>query len=221
MLANVDLVALLRAQLYTYHVAMAACPLPPPSVPLTWIVAANGTFLRGTNPTREVIVQVDRHPSVIPGLVPLHPSVVWLQGGTRLPGRLLLQVLSHARQAVDGHGHPVEQQYWITDRGAGLTVIRPPQRANAVQVITPRSNLPILVDIHSHHGMDATFSSTDDHDDALQLGVSVVIGTIWTQPTLRVRLCVYGYTEEVPATSVFTEVGPFRDVHRGGHHERP
>ncbi len=69
--------------------------------------------------------------------------------------------------------------------------------------------------------MNATFSSTDDHDDALQLGVSVVIGTIWTQPTLRVRLCVYGYTEEVPATSVFTEVGPFRDVGSEDHHERP
>ncbi len=220
MFANVDLVALLRAQLHTYHVATAACPLLPPSVPLTWIVAANGTFLRGTNPTREVIVQVERHPSVIPGLVPLHPRVVWPQYGTRLPGRLLLEVLNHARQAEDGRGHPVEQQYWITDRGAGLTVIRPPQRANAVRVITPRSELPILVDIHSHHGMDASFSSTDDHDDALHLGVSVVIGTIWTQPTLRVRLCVYGYTEEVSATSVFTELGLFRDVGSEGNHER-
>ncbi len=220
MISDVDLVALLRAQLHTYHVATVACPLPPPSVPLTWIVAANGTFLRGSNPTREVVVQVERHPSVMPGLVPLHAGVIWPGYGARLPGRLLLHVLNHARQAVDGRGHPVEQQYWITDRGAGLTVIRPPQRANAVQVVTPRSSLPILVDIHSHHCMNAAFSSTDDRDDALQLGVSVVMGTIWTQPTVRVRLCVYGYTQEVPATSVFTELGPFGDVFSGGHHER-
>ncbi len=212
---NIELAALLRAQVQRHHVATAACPVPPPAAPLTWIVAANGTFVRGANPTREVIVQVDRHRSVMPDLAPLAAGVRWPGYGSRLPGRLLWRALDHARQAVDRHGAPVEQQYWITDRGAGLTLIRPPQLATATRVVTPRLDLPILADIHSHHAMAASFSATDTADDALQLGVSVVIGTIFTQPTMRVRLTVYGWLQDVPAPSVFDDLEPFHDLFGG------
>ncbi|PLS83798.1 MAG: hypothetical protein CYG59_00010 [Chloroflexi bacterium] len=220
MTAAVDLVALFSAQIHQTHVATAACPLPPVPAPLTWISAANGAFLRGVNPSRQVLVQINHHGSDLSD-VELQPGVVWPGYGSRLPGRLLGRVLHHARGAVDRQGRPVEQQYWITDLGRGLTVIRPPQLATAVTVITPRMDLPILCDVHSHHAMGSYFSGTDDRDDALSIGVSAVIGTIFTTPTIGVRLTVYGHVQDVPATLIFSDLGPFRDAFAGGTHELP
>jgi PRTRC genetic system protein A len=216
-----DLIALLSARIHAYHVATAACPVPPDTTPLTWIVAANGTFLRGANRSRQVLVQIDRHRPSIPGLVNLQAGVCWSGYGERLPGHLLQHVLRHARSATNAAGRPVEQQYWIVDRGRGLTVIRPPQLASARMVVTPRAHLPVLCDLHSHHGMDARFSPIDDCDDALTIGVAAVIGRIFTTPTIRTRLTVYGYTEEVPAALIFDDLGPFQDAYQGGDVERP
>lgn len=211
-----DLVALLTAQIHRHHVATAACPLPPVEAPLTWIIAANGTFVRGANRVAEVIVRVDSHRSPSPGLAEIRPSIRWLNHGPRMPGRLLQRVLGHARQATDQHRRPVEQQYWITRINDRLTVIRPPQLATSVMVMTPRLDLPILVDIHSHHHMSARFSMTDDHDDRLAIGVSVVIGTIFLKPTIRTRLTVYGHTQDVPSTLIFDNIAPFEDTYAGG-----
>lgn len=221
MTSDVDLVALFSAQLHQRHVATAACSLPTTTTPMTWIAARNGTFLRGANPSREVLVQIDRNGSVLSD-VDLQPGIQWTGYGSTLPGRLLQRVLHHARQAVDMRGRPVEQQYWITDRGAGLTVIRPPQLTTAVTVITPRmDDIPVLCDIHSHHGMGAYFSRTDNADDTLALGVSVVIGRIFTVPLICCRLTVYGHYQPVPATLIFSDLGPFEDTYRGGSHELP
>lgn len=176
----------------------------------------NGTFLRGTNPTHTVLVCVEPYRSPVPGLAVLHASVSWAGYSGLLPGTILQRVLVHARQATDHFGRPVEQQYWVThDCFGGLTVFRPEQYATAQMVITPRTDSPILVDIHSHHGMPARFSQTDDIDDRLTMGVSVVIGTIFTKPTIRVRLNIYGHTQEIPASMVFSELAEFNDVHQG------
>ena len=216
---NPDLVALFSAQLHREHVVTAACPLPNHPTPLTWLYAANGTFLRGANPSRVVCVRVSDQGSDRSDLV-LTSGASWPGYGERLPGWILQRVLAHARTAVDRRGRPVEQQYWVTDRGAGLTVVRPPQLATAVTVITPRLDLPVLCDIHSHHRMAASFSRTDDRDDALQLGVAAVIGSLCTRPTIRVRLTVYGATEDVPATTIFSGLGPFQDA-LGGADDEP
>ena len=58
--------------------------------------------------------------------------------------------------------------------------------------------------------MPPFFSATDDADD-LGLSVSVVIGTIFTQPTIRCRLNVYGHRQAVPARMLFDQLGPFVD----------
>ena len=215
-----ELVALLSAQIHRTHVATAVWPLPPVATPLTWITAANGTFVRGANPSRQVLVQIDHHGSDLSD-VELQPGAFWPGYGSRLPGRFLGRVLHHARGAVDTRGRPVEQQYWLTDLGNGVTVIRPPQLATASMVITPRMDLPVLADCHSHHAMPAYFSRTDDRDDALSIGVSAVIGTIFTTPTIRVRLTVYGQCQEIPASLIFSDLGPFEDAWTGGTHELP
>jgi hypothetical protein len=67
-----------------------------------------------------------------------------------------------------------------------------------------------LLDIHSHHAMQPFFSTTDDSDDTW-LSASVVIGDIFTQPSILCRLNVYGTRQIVPATLLFDDLGPFVD----------
>jgi len=59
-----------------------------------------------------------------------------------------------------------------------------------------------LVEAHSHHAMDAYFSATDDADEQ-GFRLYVVLGRIFTQPCVRVRVGVYGYFFAIPATLLF------------------
>ena len=63
-----------------------------------------------------------------------------------------------------------------------------------------------LIEGHSHHEMRAYFSPTDDHDELIDGGFKVyfVIGRIHgEQPQIRTRVCVHGYSWEVPAATFF------------------
>lgn len=210
-LALAYLIERFQSQLHHYHVATPGALLPRNNAPLTWILAANGIFLHARNPTRAVLLQAETFQATIPGLARLRPAVHWVGVGHRLPGVILRRVLDHARLARNDDDHPLEQQYWVVSRDGKLTLLRPPQHASATRVVTQRSDMPVLLDIHSHHAMAARFSRLDDQDDAHQLGVSAVIGTIFSQPTLRVRLTAYGRTQEVSASLIFTDITPFHD----------
>ncbi|MCC6628217.1 MAG: Mov34/MPN/PAD-1 family protein [Chloroflexi bacterium] len=87
-----------------------------------------------------------------------------------------------------------------------------PTRVSAVRVEAPRpAGLAVAVDIHSHQAMPAFFSATDNRSDA-GLGVSAVIGTIDTVPTIRCRLNLDGWHQEIGVTRLFAGPGPFVDL---------
>src|SRR5947209_148750 len=76
------------------HVCRAEQPLPPLSHGKTWLIAANGIWLRGHNGHSAAIVPVQRVTLAVPGLRPLASFVWWrvlgsLPGGQprRLPAR--------------------------------------------------------------------------------------------------------------------------------------
>jgi PRTRC genetic system protein A len=50
----------------------------------------------------------------------------------------------------------------------------------------------LAIDLHSHGTMDAFFSATDDADDAGEVKLSAVVGTLDKEPTFASRLCVLG-----------------------------
>jgi PRTRC genetic system protein A len=64
----------------------------------------------------------------------------------------------------------------------GVTFQRPP--------LADREHL--AVDLHSHGAMKAFFSGTDDEDDAGEVKVSVVAGTVDRDATFAIRLCLLG-----------------------------
>jgi PRTRC genetic system protein A len=53
-------------------------------------------------------------------------------------------------------------------------------------------NEHFAIDIHSHATMDAFFSPTDDEDDAGEVKLSIVAGSLDREPTWAVRLCLLG-----------------------------
>jgi len=193
--------------LLRHHIARVEDPLPPPSLGITWLWASNGIWKRGVDQTLDVLICVQ--PVKTPGLAQLVPHVRWRTHEGRVPGELLTPILEHARRAADGEGilRPVEQQYFITYR-TGLP--RPfrvavPEQTVSTTHIAYKMTVPgqILIDLHSHHQMDAFFSETDDRDDR-GLSISAVVGHLFDEhPAITVRANVYGHRQSMPALTIF------------------
>ena len=174
------------------HVCRADQPLPPLSHGKSWLIAANGIWLRGHNGHLTAIVPVQRVSWRCPACCRSLPSVTWRVLGRlpdgqprRLPARpLLVDMLAHARQVAITAGGPdrqIEQQYHIVRRGRWLLPIIPQQQAGAGTVSYQMPDVPagdILLDLHSHGNLPAFFSATDTQDDN-GLSVSAVIGSIF------------------------------------------
>ncbi len=205
--------------LVRHHLATPAQPLPEATAGLTWIWAANGLFKRGVGADLDALIQVANYvPRLVPpGLAPILTHVQWpTWPGRRIGGTLLAPLLASARHAVV-NGTPIEKQFFIVAGAPGaLRLIAPGGQRGTPGNVTYAmpAGERILVDIHSHHQMPPFFSATDDADD-LGLSVSVVIGTIFTQPTIRCRLNVYGHRQAVPALLLFDALGPFVDSYGG------
>jgi hypothetical protein len=67
-----------------------------------------------------------------------------------------------------------------------------------------------MIRVHSHHAYTAGWSATDDDDDT-DVGVVAVVGTIFSRPTIRVRLVAWGHRQEIPASQIFDGLGPFKE----------
>jgi PRTRC genetic system protein A len=201
--------------LVRHHIATPEQPLPAAAPGITWIWAANGIFKRGIAGALDLCIPVGLV-APVPGLAPLGAHVRWygipLQ---HIPGVLLEPILRHAQRASNGSSihYPIEQQYFITWRDdcpeKPLRVAVPRQKASSGRVeyeMNVRGQ--VLIDIHSHHHMQAYFSATDDRDDT-GLSLSAVIGTIYTKPRLVLRANVYGHHYDIPPCMVFDRLGPF------------
>lgn len=200
------------AGLVRHHIATPAAPLPERAPGITWIWAANGVYKRGVSATLDLLIPIGiGYPA--PGLAKLLPHVRYSSWPCRLQGALLGPLLEDARKAATGDivARPIEKQYFFVWRDGVRLVAPKGQDASAVHLryAMPQSG-PVLLDLHSHHGMEAYFSATDDRDDS-GLSVSAVIGRISTRPTIRCRLNVYGDRWNIPASLVFDDLGPFTD----------
>jgi PRTRC genetic system protein A len=206
------------AGLLSYHVATPTAPRPTGSG-VAWLWAQNGVFKRGANQVLELVVQVGTSDCAVPGLASLLPSIRWFAWPQRIPGVWLTPLLQDAQQAahtIGGIARPIEKQYFVLFNPADQRLVLRPagrQLATAARVhYEVPVGVDVLVDIHSHHGMPAFFSSTDDADDT-GLSVSVVIGRIHSaRPEIMCRLNVYGHHQVIPALMIFDSLGPFQDV---------
>lgn len=189
--------------------------LEPAEAPVTYLVAANGIWKRGSNAVVDACVCLDPTPPPIPGLATLDAYVRLADWSLPLPGSLLARALLHAwcaRQIVNGDLVHVEQQLHVCASAGELQLVRPPQETSPATVTYTMPATPVIVDIHSHGVLPAFFSSTDDHDDD-SLGISVVLGTLHRQPTIACRVNVYGHHAPIPAAAVFDSLGVATDTY--------
>jgi hypothetical protein len=210
------------AALVRHHVATVREPLPASAPGITWIWAQDGIYKLGQDAHRSVLVHVGLA-APVPGLTQLIPGVQWSGHPRRLPGQLLAAMLAHARKACASIRpdlpplqilmRPIEQQYHVCLEGARLRVRVPEQSATPGRVAYQMPEGVVLLDLHSHHGMAAYFSPTDDRDDT-GLGVSAVIGRIFDdRAEIAVRLCCYGHTQRIPALAIFDSLPGCRDTY--------
>lgn len=197
------------------YVAATVWPLPPIQAAMyEYVVASNGVFVRGQRTGLRVMLPVMAGPPTpLRGLVPVEPFVQL--DHPRIPAELVDEMLDTALAAKDDALRPVEALFHLCwdERGSRLEI---PAQERHLASVRPVGQTPsyetAMVEVHSHHGMAACFSPTDDADET-GFRIFGVLGDIFTRPTLRVRVGLYGHYWEIPAIWVFQLPHRVTDAH--------
>jgi len=176
-----------------------------------YVLAGNGVWKRARS--RHIVASVPVALARVAGLPDLEVEVAIMPG--RIPGRLLMPILADARRhALGGREWMYQIRLVQTLEGLRWRVASPGQRSSGAQIEyqTSEGGGVVVCDVHSHHGMRAFFSGTDDRDEA-GFRFYAVIGRVLARPEISLRLGMYGDFFYVPACTLFTDPGPFADVY--------
>lgn len=190
----------------SYHI-LTEDHLPPidPCRVYQYVVAREGVFLLAKCTGLEVLMPISSA-STLPGLASASPAIRFSY--PLIDENMVLSILERAIAAQDKAGNPTERLFYLTWEGM-WQLHEPEQDAGHTHVqatqMTPEHQSAVL-EGHSHHRMPAYFSHTDNQAELRDGGFRVyfVLGRIFSQPELRVRICVHGYAWEVPASYFFT-----------------
>lgn len=164
-----------------------------PGIFYDYILGKDGLYIRAENPLIKATICIA--PCTVRGLGRVEEEVLIKPG--RVPRMLYDLAISVLYAKPD-----VEQYLALTWDGAKYHLNKPAQEGSGghVSYECPPST---LVDIHSHGGMPAFFSGTDNHDEQ-GLRVYMVIGYLNTlAPEHLIRLGVYGYFWSMDFEEVF------------------
>jgi PRTRC genetic system protein A len=173
--------------------------LPPIDAQMfEYVLAGNGVFKRGKRVGLEAMVQIAR--CQISGLAPIQPN--FRLNYPKVPEQLLKEMLVRSQQA-----HPNEILFHLYWESGQWQLNIPPQTSTPTSVQPLGEGLGVsyqkaLIEVHSHHNMSAEFSTTDDGEET-GFRIFGVLGTIFSQPTIRVRVGLYGNFWHIPAEWVF------------------
>jgi PRTRC genetic system protein A len=179
-----------------------------------YALAGNGVFMRASRPELEATIPIAG--CEVRGLADLEPSVTLAY--PRVSKGYLQRILDLSLSACVVKGSAIESLYhlfWLKDKER-WRLDKPLQSATAASV-RPVEDGPgssydrALIEVHSHHEMDAFFSGTDDADEQ-GFRIYGVIGNIFTEPKLRVRVGVYGNFWELPAETIFEMPDTIQDA---------
>lgn len=178
--------------------------LPPFDASLCeYIFAANGLFRRARRSALEAIVPAappTRLLSTLQPYVHLHAPLV--------PMQLAQTMLDESRRQCVERGEFVEVLfYFCWEAEQGWTMHIPPQAQGPTWVYATDTGaesayVKALLEVHSHHWMDARFSPDDDRDE-IGFRIYGVLGRIFERPEIKMRVSVYGDWWEIPASAVF------------------
>ena len=181
-------------------------PITPGGLYELW-ETGSGDFIRARRTGLEVML-----PLQLAGRPDLTPAAPYVKlDFPPVPGQLLEEMLGFSRQASDRAGRPLEMLFHVSwnEERAGWRLEVPPQVQRRASVRPTWSGADssyqrALLEVHSHHRMDAYFSATDDRDEGRSFRLFAVLGRIFErQPHIRLRAGLFGRFWEIPAGWVF------------------
>jgi hypothetical protein len=207
-----------------YHFALRDQPLPSVNerLLLDYVMAANGVFARGRRPGLEVCMPVSFTFQLLRGLKEVLPYVQW--GYPKVPRHVMKTMLGMSIAACAMSPHealfhlsfdcetPCTENYCVgpdhVTCGDGWRLEYPRQEAEAESVrpidIGPGCSAErAVMELHSHHSMEAQFSPQDNEDEAQGFRVYAVIGNIFDKPEIRTRVGLFGHFWECSASEFF------------------
>lgn len=166
--------------------------LPPPTGLYEYVLAANGVFVRAVRAGLYACIPVAHTArSSVRGLAEIETTVV-LTSTARFPRDLMHAILDYARARS-----PLENLTWAEVAGDQWRAWEPFQLRTSASVRPVDPFDPIgaraLLDLHSHHEMDAFFSTQDDRDESSTFRLYGVLGKVSTAPEIILRVGIYGH----------------------------
>ena len=171
-----------------------------------YLFAANGIFLRARRPGLNVCFQIGD--CELRGLATIEP---FQRNFTRprVPAAFVQKMLEMSIATCVDAGQSTEALFYLiwNEEENRWRLDKPAQEANGGSVRPLEdgegsSYQLALIEVHSHHQMLAFFSGDDDADEQ-GFRIYAVIGEIFSEPKIRVRLGCFGHFHELRADTVF------------------
>lgn len=191
-------------QLADYHILQNGEALAPsPGKLYCYTLAGNGVLIRARREGLDACARVAA--CGIRGLTPVEPFVEFSL--PKVPAILTAIMLRKSREACVTNGAPVEALFYL-EQQKGVWVLNVPEQRATSSSVRPENDADesyarSVIELHSHHQMDAFFSHQDDTDET-GFKIYAVMGRIFSDPAeIRVRVGVYEHFVEVPASDIF------------------
>ncbi|MFM7885721.1 MAG: Mov34/MPN/PAD-1 family protein, partial [Pseudanabaena sp.] len=123
-----------------------------------------------------------------------------------VPVFLVEQMLEASRLASGANNQPVEILFHLYFENGNWQLAIPDQEQTATSCkpldnSTNSSYNKALIEIHSHHSMRAYFSDTDNRDET-GFRIYGVLGEIFSNPQIRMRVGIYGHFHETATAGI-------------------
>lgn len=185
--------------LIDYKIATSPALPPLSAVMKEYWLASNGVFVRAKRQGLYGCIPIAL--CNIPGLTAVDPNVQMEY--PRVSASIISTMLS-AAQAVGKK----EILFYLSFVDSNWQLDIPEQVASPTSVKPLLASLgsayeTALIEVHSHHFMNAQFSLTDDLEESGKFRIFAVMGEIFTRPTINVRVGIYSHFWQIPAAWVF------------------
>ena len=167
-----------------------------------YVYGSNGTFVRAKRQGLTAIAPVSYYKAK--GLKAISASVQMPY--PVVPVTLVEQTLEASRIACDTNNRPVEIVFHLYFENGNwqLAIPEQEQTASSCKPLDNSANSTYgkaIIEIHSHHGMRAYFSETDNRDET-GFRIYGVLGEIFSNPQIRMRVGIYGHFYETATTGI-------------------
>lgn len=194
-----------------YHILRLGETLPPlpDNILYEYVFMRGGVSIRARRRELSVLLPVNHYDHQFP--LPKLGSAKHYVHMQKLPAWVLMESFHHCMEAV-----PNEWLGWVLMEDDGEYRLAIPEQLASptnVQPLDPYhpDGARAFIDVHSHHQMSPFFSRVDDRDEK-GFRISAVFGNLPIQPSILVRIGVFGHFCYVPYTTVFWKVDGLRDM---------